>query len=83
MGRTLPSFMQLIEHERHLLHKFRRALPKEDQTTFDELIQDARFHAAEGAYVAHYDPLAIMLLSMLLEHHKRLREIEGSLKNPH
>ena len=69
--------MQVIEEEKQLFHKYRRALPKADREVFDELFQDARFHAAEGAYLSHLYPFEVLLLSMLLEERKRLKRLEG------
>ncbi len=77
MGRTLPSFMQLILHEQQALAKFRRALRAEDQRAFDDLFVAARTHVAAAAYASHALPFEVMLLAMLIEEHKevmRLRE---------
>ena len=85
MGRTLPSFMQVILSEQAAFARFRRALRKEDQRAFDDLFAAARLHVAEAAYASHALPFEVMLLAMLLEEHKevmRLREILSSSKAP-
>lgn len=85
MGRTLPSFMQVILSEQAAFARFRRALRKEDQRAFDDLFAAARLHVAEAAYASHALPFEVMLLAMLLEEHKevmRLREIFSSSKAP-
>ena len=81
MGRTLPSFMQLILNEQAALAKFRRALRKEDQEALDSLFLSARYHVAAAAYASHTLPFEVILLSMLLEEHKAVlrlqRQMEG------
>jgi hypothetical protein len=84
MGRTLPSFMQVILAEQASLAKFRRALRQEDQDAFDDLFRMAHSHSAESAYASHALPFEVMLLAMLLEEHKlvlRLQEKIGWLEN--
>src|SRR5438093_12257974 len=76
MGRTLPSFTQLILNEQNALTKFRRALRKEDQRAFDDLFRAARYHVAAAAYASHLLPFETMLLAMLLEEHKRVQHLE-------
>jgi hypothetical protein len=84
MGRTLPSFMQVILAEQASLNKFRRALRHEDQQVFDDLFRMAHYHSAESAYASHALPFEVMLLAMLLEEHKlvlHLREKIGQLES--
>jgi hypothetical protein len=42
MGRTLPRFSRLIEHERRAWTSFKRALRKADQAAFDCLFDCAK-----------------------------------------
>jgi hypothetical protein len=84
MGRTLPSFIQVILAEQASLIKFRRALRQEDREVFDDLFCMAHTHSAESAYAPHALPFEVMLLVMLLEEHKlvlRLHEKIGYLEN--
>lgn len=76
MGRTLPSFTQVILNEQNALAKFRRALRKQDQTAFDDLFRAARFHVAAAAFASHLLPFETMLLAMLIEEHKRVQHLE-------
>ncbi len=76
MGRTLPSFTQLILNEQNALAKFRRALRKDDQRAFDDLFRAARYHVAAAAYASHLLPFEMMLLAMLIEEHKRVQHLE-------
>ncbi len=75
MGRTLPSFTQLILGEQGALAKFRRALRREDQRALDDLFRAARYHVAAAAYASHLLPFETMLLAMLIEEHKRVERL--------
>ncbi len=76
MGRTLSSATQTIITEQDALAKFRRALRKEDQRAFDDLFSVARYQVAAIAYASHLLPFETILLSMLIEEHKRVRRLE-------
>ncbi len=58
---------------------FRRALRKEDREAFDCLLNNARMHASAATYAISLDPVESALLSMLLEHEKRLLELRKRL----
>lgn len=80
MGRTLPSFTQVVLNEQNALAKFRRALRKQDQDAFDDLFRAARYHVAALAYASHLLPFETMLLAMVLEEHKRIQHLENLLE---
>lgn len=80
MGRTLPSFTQIILNEQAALTKFRRALRQSDQHALDDLFRAARFHVAALAYASHLLPFETILLAMLLEQHKRVTHLETLLE---
>jgi hypothetical protein len=77
MGRTVPTFTQLLHAEMSALARYRRALRQEDQRVLDGLFAHARQHAAESAYASHLSPFETMLLSALLELAKRVRHLEA------
>lgn len=81
MGRTLPSFMQVIQQEQASWSKFRRALRKEDQAVFDRLFLAARYHVAACAYASCPVPFEAMLLAMLIEEHKAKLRLEARLQD--
>ena len=86
MGRTLPSATQLMYQEEAALSRFRRALRRSDQLTFDDLFTSAQKHISAAAYAAHALPFETFLMAMLLEEHKevmRLREIVEMLQEMH
>jgi hypothetical protein len=80
MGRTLPPFSQLIEHERRAWAPFRRALRKHDQAAFDRLFDCAKLHVQAGVYLSRPWPFEVLAMAMLLEHHKRLEHLLGRLE---
>jgi hypothetical protein len=75
MGRTVLPFSRIIEEEYETWKKFRRALPREHQRSFDALFNAARFHVAECSYSSRATPLEAILMSVLLEHQCSLREL--------
>jgi len=80
MGRTLPSITQAYLQEQDALQRFRRALRRSDQYALDDLLASARQHLAAAAYAAHPLPFETFLLSMLLEEHKRVLQLERLVK---
>ena len=80
MGRTLPSFMQLIINEQAALGKFRRALRAEDRRAFDDLFAAARTHVAACAYASRALPFEVMLLAMLIEEHKQVMQLRETVE---
>lgn len=75
MGRTLPPFSQLIEHERRSWAPFRRALRKDDQAAFDRLFDCAKLHVQAGVYLSRPWPFEVLVMAMMLEHHKQLERL--------
>jgi hypothetical protein len=80
MGRTLPPFSQLIEHERRAWAPFRRALRKDDQVAFDRLFDCAKLHVQAGVYLSRPWPFEVIAMAMLLEHQKQLERVLARLE---
>jgi len=80
MGRTLPSITQAFIQEEGAFSRFRRALRRSDQIVLDDLFASARQHLAAAAYATHALPFETMLLSMLLEEHKKVSRLEQMLE---
>ena len=76
MGRTVLPFTQVFGSQQAEWQRFRRALRREDQAHFDSLFDSARRHTQAGAYAAAPDPLAAVLLSMLVEVQKSCAALE-------
>lgn len=76
MGRTLPTFRALLDRLEIEWSDYRRALTETEQRRWDGLWQQARRHASASTNAAPLNPMEAVLLSMLLEHEKRIAEIE-------
>jgi hypothetical protein len=79
MGRTIMPFSLVLESERGRWKGFGRTLSKGDQEAFDRLFDRAKLHTSAGVYMSRPDPMETILLSIVLEHEKMLREILGKL----
>lgn len=76
MGRTNPTFRNLLEAIETRWADYRRALRRRDQPAFDRLFEHAHAHADAAGYLNGPDPMIPVLVSMLLEHEKRLAELD-------
>ena len=81
MGRTVPTFVQLIQQAAERWKKFRRALRREDQPHFDRLFVRVRCYTQAATYQAHDNPMEAILLSIALDQEKRLDAVEKVLQN--
>jgi hypothetical protein len=81
MGRTVPTFVQLIQQAAERWKKFRRALRREDQPHFDRLFIRVRCYTQAATYQCHDNPMEAILLSIALDQEKRLSAVEKVLQN--
>lgn len=79
MGRTVPTFVQLIQNTIAHWSKFRRALRRDDQEHFDRLFRHARWYTQAATYQCHDNPMEAILLSIALDHEKRMDSLERTL----
>ncbi len=79
MGRTVAPFSQVLEAEFDSWGKFRRALRREDQEAMDALFAAAKYHVAAMAYASRLTPLEAILMGILVEHQKSLRQLQHRL----
>jgi len=75
MGRTVPTFTQVILQEMESWTKFRRGLRREDQEALDELFRAARMQLAGSAYAARPIPFESMIMAMLIMQQRMIREL--------
>src|SRR5512140_3616827 len=75
MGRTVLSFTQELYREEETWKSFRRALRKEDRALLDELFAAARYHTAACACSGRAVPLEAILVSVLIEERRAVREL--------
>ena len=82
MGRTVPTFRQLIDDSIARWSKFRRALRREDQEYFDRLFRRVRLYTQAATYQASDNPMEAILLSIALDQEKRLDALERAAQPP-
>ncbi len=82
MGRTVPTFRQLIDDAIARWSKFRRALRREDQEYFDRLFRRVRTYTQAATYQASDNPMEAILLSIALDQEKRLDALEHAALPP-
>lgn len=80
MGRTVPTFVQLVEQTIQRWTKFRRALRREDQEHFDRLFLCVRCYTQAATYQCNDNPMEAILLSIALDQEKRLTALEMLLR---
>lgn len=76
MGRTVPTFTNLIDAELASWSKFRRGLRKEDQEVFDDIFRAAKLHLAENFYAMRTIPFESIMMSIVVEQQKAIRRLE-------
>jgi hypothetical protein len=81
MGRTVPTFTNLIDAELASWSKFRRGLRKEDQELFDHIFRAAKMHLAENFYAMRAVPFESMMMSIVIEQQKAIRKLTEEIKN--
>lgn len=80
MGRTNPTFRDLLRALEHRWDDYRRALRRRDQAHYDALFEHAANHADAAGYLNPSEPMYPILLSMLLEHEKQLAEQQTTIQ---
>ena len=80
MGRNNDTFTLVVERNKEIWGKFRRALRKEDQLLFDEMWRAPKLHLAAGAFIANEIPLESIFMSMLLEQYRKIKLLEGRVQ---
>lgn len=76
MGRTNPTYRDTLRQTEERWSVYRRALRHHDQEYFDRLFEHAREHADAAGYLNHGTSEIPLLVSILLEHEKRLDRLE-------
>jgi hypothetical protein len=83
MGRTVPTFRNIIESFKLEWNDFKRALRKLDCEAFEELMNHARRHAAAGSNMSNPNPFEPIVISILVEHEKTLRKLREHVEREH
>jgi hypothetical protein len=77
MGRTIPSFRQLLEIERLRWSWFKRDLPtKQDKKAFDQISENAELYTAYLSNAVNPIPLESVMMGSLFHNYKTLSEMD-------
>lgn len=80
MGRTNPTFRDVLTSLEDSWQDYRRALRRPDQDRFDQLWEGARQYADAGGYLNHQNPMIVVLFSMVLAQERRIQDLEAELE---
>ena len=80
MGRTNPTYRDVVRSLEDNWQQYRRALRRVDQPHFDRLFEHAREHADAAGYLNHQQPEVTLLLSVVLEQEKRMQALHERLR---
>lgn len=81
MGRTKPTFRNVLRGLEDEWQPYRRALRLRDQEHFDRLLTYAREHADAGGQLNHGEPMYPVLLSIALEQELRLAALQDRVRD--
>lgn len=80
MGRTNPTFRNLLDNFETTWQPYHRALRGQHQDDFERLLEDARQFADAAGIQNPVDPHDAILISMMLALAARQRELETRLE---
>ena len=75
MGRTNPTFRDLLRRYREDWKTFRRGLRAEHQPAFDALFDDAESHADAAGLQNAREPMHAILIAMVLAQKRQIRTL--------
>jgi hypothetical protein len=79
MGRTVPTFTNIIDSEIASWSKYRRGLRKEDQNVFDDVFRAAKLHLAENFYAMRTIPFESIVISIAVEQRKLINRLQDRI----
>lgn len=79
MGRTVPTFTNIIDSEIASWSKYRRGLRKEDQDVFDDVFRAAKLHLAENFYAMRTIPFESIAISIAVEQRKLINQLQDRI----
>ena len=80
MGRTNPTYRDILHSVLSDWKDYRRSLRRPDQDRFDQMFRDAHQYADAGGYLNHPNPMVVVLFSICLAQQKRIENIEAELE---
>ena len=79
MGRTNPTYRDILRGFEEQWQPFRRALRHEDQARFDRLLTYARNHADAAGMLNHESPVVPLLVAVAIAQERRIDALETRL----
>ena len=80
MGRTNPTYRDVLRTVQDNWTDYRRALRRPDQQRFDRLFEDVHQYADAGGYLNYQNPMPVVLFSIALAQQKRIEDLEAELE---
>jgi hypothetical protein len=80
MGRTVPNFRMTLEAEIARWDRYRKSLRQDEREAFDRMMDACRLHASASGQAVRPEPIEAMLVSIMLEHQRRLESLEKLVK---
>ena len=80
MGRTNPTYRDIVRDLEENWQQYRKALRRVDKPHFDRLFEHAREHADAAGYLNHQQPEVTLLVSVVLEQGKRMQSLHERIR---
>ena len=78
MGRTIPSFRIAEAQEVANWRPFRKALPKNDRVTFDQMLNSARLYTSASSAAVRTSRFEGMAMALVFHHYRMLTRALGA-----
>jgi hypothetical protein len=82
MGRTNPTYRDLVRALEDRWSGYRRVLRRTNQERFDRFFRYARDHADAASELNHESPVVPLLVSICLAQEQRIDELEERVSEP-
>jgi hypothetical protein len=79
MGRTNPTYRDVLRSLEDDWSDYRRALRRQDQQHFDHLFEHARNYADAAGYLNHPEPMIPVLVSIALAQEQHLSDLRDRI----
>jgi hypothetical protein len=81
MGRTVPSFRNVLEEEKQEWKVFRKALDKSERKAFDEMWDIPKLYITACSNSVSLVPFHPIVMSILFHHYKELMECSKRIED--
>lgn len=80
MGRTIPTYRQLIQEEIKNWMKYAETLPLEDRKLFYQLISQCRKNITEAANTLNPTINEAILMTLIFQQQKQIRKLQKEIE---